>query len=54
MGKSAHVAGMDAHDVVVVDFVVADPTQQRAQGHPGFHPGQVSPQTEVGTAAETD
>ncbi len=41
MVQSAHVAGMDAHDVVVVDSrSVAIPTAARlSRATPGFHPG---------------
>ena len=44
---------MDADGVGLVDLVSADSLEQFGQCHPGFHPGQVGTETEVGTAAET-
>ena len=53
VGEPADVARVDSDGVGLVDLVAADSLEQFGQRHPGFHPGQVGAEAEVGAAAET-
>jgi hypothetical protein len=50
----ADVLGAGVPCFAEVDLVVGHPSEELFQGDPGFHPGQVYPEADVGAVAEPD